>query len=107
MLQVQEYNGYLQNGRFISTDKVAPPDNVTVVVKVTGQVIPFRSADQQEVLTALDSLKEMHKEEQKAVLNFLEGIDKINENDLDEETLKSFEMWDNGEFKLDLEERLL
>jgi hypothetical protein len=54
MLQVKEYNGYFQNGRFISADKVTPPDNVAVVVKVTGQVIPFKSADEK----VLDIIKQ-------------------------------------------------
>ena len=95
MLQTQEYNGYLQDGRFISTDTVAPPDNVKVVVKVIGQVLPFKSAD------------EKFSAEQQEVLDILDSIREINKEGFDEETLESFAMWDRGEFKLDWREKSL
>ena len=94
MTQVQEYKGYFRNGRFVSSEAVNLPDNVEVIVKVTGQIIPFRTAEEKIA------------PEQQAALNFLTAIESINREGFTEEDIDSFAMWDRGEFRLDFAERL-
>ena len=44
--------------------------------------------------------------EQQTVLRFLKATEKINGEGFDSETLEAFERWDNGEFKLEFEDKL-
>lgn len=93
MAQIQAHKGFiLTDGRLIFDDaRISPPKNIKVTVFWEDE-----AATEKDLTT-----------EQQAVIAFVNGIKEINARGFDEETLKAFEKWDNGEFKLDLEERAL
>jgi len=103
MVQVKSYQGYFKNGQFMSPQAVKLPENVEVFITITGRMIP------QDVIWARpdNSYETKLLPEHQAAIKFLDAIEKINEKEIDSETLDAFERWDNGEFRLDFEERLL
>jgi len=51
---VQTYQGYFQNGRFISPELIAIPDNIEVYVMITGKELPPPKTKSQRQLEAFD-----------------------------------------------------
>jgi len=101
MSQVQAYQGYFRDGKFISQQPVKLPENVEVFITITGRKAPLS-------VTEMNNLEEGGMTSaQLAAKKFLEATEKINQEGFDEETLESFRQWDAGEFRLNLEERSL
>ena len=93
MAQVQAHHGYIQtDGRLVFDDaRVRPPKNRKVTISWQED----------------SPIKKDLTLEQKAVIAFVEGIQKINADGFDKDTLEAFKKWDDGEFKMTLEERVL
>jgi len=91
---VREYKGYIQNGQVISPEAATLPENAEVVVRTTGQILPFKSADE-ELLP-----------EHKAALKFLDSIKELRKEDFTEEDIEAFEGLERGDYKLKFEVRL-
>lgn len=94
MAQIQAHRGFiLTDGRLVFDDvRINPPKNTKVTV----------FWEDEATITKKDLSTE-----QQAAIDFVKDIEEINAEGFDEETLKSFEKWDNGEFKLNLGERVL
>ena len=88
---VMQYAGKIVNGQPAFLETVNLPENadITIVIDLPKPEIRKLTPEQQ------------------AAIAFVEGIEEINAVGFDEETLKAFEKWDNGEFKLNLGERVL
>jgi len=100
MVQLKSYQGYFKNGQFMSPQAVKLPENVEVFVTITGRNIP------QEDIWINDSQKDIFVSEHKAAIKFIDATEKVNMEGFDSDTMKAFERWDSGEFRLDFEERL-
>ena len=102
MVQVQSYQGYFKNGQFMSPQAVELPEGVEVFITITGRKMP-----QSETWVEVgDNAERKHTLEQQAAIKFLKATEKINSEGFDPDTLEAFERWDNGEFKLELEDNL-
>jgi hypothetical protein len=88
---VMRYAGKIINGQPTFLEAVKLPENANITIVIDLDV----------------KSDEKFTSEQQAAIAFVEGIGKINAGGFDEETIKAFERWDNGEFRLNLGERVL
>jgi len=86
----------------MSPQAVKLPEGVEVFITITGRKMPQDTTGAEVGGNTERKLTQ----EQQAVINFLKATEKINNEGFDPETLEAFERWDNGEFKLEFEDKL-
>ena len=87
----------------MSPQVVNLPEDVEVFITITGREIPKEAIS----LKPVNGQEKNITSEQQAVIKFLSTTEGINKEGFDFDTLDAFERWDNGEFKLNFEEKLL
>ena len=94
---LQAHQGYFQaDGRLIL-------NNSYVQLPINKKVTIFWEEERMDI----DLIKnEKHIPEQTAAQEFLSGIKMLKKENLTTEDLELFAKWDNGEFRVDFEERL-
>jgi len=95
MAQMQAHQAYVQaDGRLsLINSPIRLPRNKMITVLWEEDTTAEAEKTEQKNLTP----------QQQAVMKFMEATEKINNEGFDDETLKSFEKWDNGDFRLNLE----
>ena len=92
MVQVQSYQGFFKDGRFMSPQAVKIPENVEVFVTITGREIPFmEQIDKQN-------------DEQSTIMSVLASLP--NRDDFTQEDLDAFAKLESGVYKLNFPQRL-
>ena len=95
MVQMQAHQAYVQADGQLSlvNSLIRLPRNKKVTVLWEEDTTTETETTEQKNLTP----------QQQAVMKFMDATEKINSEGFDDETLKSFEKWDNGDFRLNLE----
>lgn len=92
MSQVQAYQGYFRDGKFISQQPVILPENVEVFITITGREMSH------------NTISDERSPEKNAILGVLSVLP--SKEDFLPEDIEAFERLEQGDYKFKMEERL-